>query len=76
MKNVLAILAALIISTGAYAQIEHPVNGLMPQKEQATMKATIFLKATIADGWHIYSQHVKDGVSDKNVVYLFAVKSI
>lgn len=60
MKNVLAVIAALLISVGAYAQIEHPVKWAYAAKKTGT-DVTVFLKATIQPGWHIYSMNVKEG---------------
>lgn len=61
MKKVLAIIAALIISVGAYAQIEHPVTWAYAAKKTSATEGIIYLKATIQPGWHIYSLNVKDG---------------
>jgi DsbC/DsbD-like thiol-disulfide interchange protein len=61
MKKILAIVAALIISVGAYAQIEHPVTWAYAAKKTSETDVTVFLKATIQTGWHIYSLNVKDG---------------
>lgn len=61
MKKVLAVIAALIISIGAYAQIEHPVKWAYAAKKTSATEVTVFLKATIESGWHIYSLNVKDG---------------
>jgi thiol:disulfide interchange protein DsbD len=61
MKKIL-ILAALIISgANAFAQIETPVKWSYAAKKISNTEAVIFLKATIDDGWHIYSLNVKDG---------------
>ena len=46
---------------GAYAQIESPVKWSYAAKKLSNTEAVVFLKATIQDGWHIYSQNVKDG---------------
>ena len=35
--------------------------GVMQLKELATTEATVYLKATIEKGWHLYSQFVKEG---------------
>ncbi len=61
MKNVLAVVAALFITVGAYAQIENPVKWAYAAKRTSSTEATIFLKADIQPGWHIYSLNVKDG---------------
>jgi hypothetical protein len=61
MKKVLAIAAALLISIGAYAQIEHPVIWAYAAKKTSPTEGIIYLKATIQPGWHIYSLNVKEG---------------
>jgi DsbC/DsbD-like thiol-disulfide interchange protein len=61
MKKILAAVAALVISVSAYAQIETPVKWAYAAKKTSPTEAVVFLKATVQDGWHIYSQYVKDG---------------
>ncbi len=61
MKKILAIAAALIINIGAYAQIEHPVKWAYAAKKTGSNEVTVYLKATMEQGWHIYSLHVKEG---------------
>lgn len=51
----------LLLSSGAYAQILHPVKWSYAAKRISKTEAVIFLKATIDDGWHLYSQTVKEG---------------
>jgi len=53
--------AALFLSIGAKAQIESPVKWSYAAKKISSTEAVVFLRATIQDGWHIYSQNVKDG---------------
>ncbi|MES2377085.1 MAG: protein-disulfide reductase DsbD domain-containing protein [Bacteroidota bacterium] len=61
MKKVLAIVAALFLTVSAYAQIEAPVKWAYAAKKNSPTEVTVLLKATIDGGWHIYSQHIKDG---------------
>jgi DsbC/DsbD-like thiol-disulfide interchange protein len=61
MKNLLAVTAALLLSIGARAQIVTPVKWAYAAKKTSPTEVTVFLKATIDAGWHIYSQNVKDG---------------
>lgn len=61
MKKALAIFTALFLSLGAYAQIVTPVKWAYAAKKTSPTEVTVFLKATMDNGWHIYSQHVKDG---------------
>jgi DsbC/DsbD-like thiol-disulfide interchange protein len=61
MKRVLLLMIVFMISAGAYAQIEAPVKWSYAAKRLKNNEAVILLRATIQDGWHIYSQNVKDG---------------
>ncbi|QEM13560.1 protein-disulfide reductase DsbD domain-containing protein [Mucilaginibacter rubeus] len=61
MKKLLVLVTALIISVGAYAQIESPVRWSYAAKKMNDKEAIVYLRATIQNGWHIYSQTVKDG---------------
>jgi DsbC/DsbD-like thiol-disulfide interchange protein len=61
MKKLFAIIAAVLISAGANAQIEHPVTWAYAAKKTSVTEATLLLKATIQPGWHIYSLNVKEG---------------
>jgi hypothetical protein len=61
MKKLLVLVIVLGISVGAYAQIEAPVKWSYAAKKISNTEAVVFLKATIDDKWHIYSQNVKDG---------------
>ena len=61
MKKILAVTAALIMSLGAFAQVENPVKWAPGAKRVSPVEATIFIRATIEDGWHIYSQYVEEG---------------
>lgn len=61
MKKAMLLITVLLISAGAFAQIEKPVKWSYAAKRLNKTEAIIFLRATIQDGWHIYSQNVKDG---------------
>ncbi|HTE00958.1 MAG TPA: protein-disulfide reductase DsbD domain-containing protein [Mucilaginibacter sp.] len=61
MKKVLLLMIVCMISAGAYAQIETPVKWSYAAKRLNNNEAVVFIRATIQDGWHIYSQNVKDG---------------
>ncbi len=54
-------LALILINIFAYAQIERPVKWSYLVKKNSEIEATIYIKASIKDGWHIYSQSLKDG---------------
>ena len=61
MKKILFAVSAILLSIGAKAQIEAPVKWSYAAKKVSNTEAVVFLKATINDGWHIYSLNVKDG---------------
>jgi thiol:disulfide interchange protein DsbD len=61
MKKLLILMTVLMISASAFAQIESPVKWSYAAKRLSKTEAVILLRATIQDGWHIYSQTVKDG---------------
>src|SRR6201995_3583896 len=61
MKKLLVLVTALFLSIGAFAQIETPVKGSYAAKRLSPTEAVVFLRATIQDGWHIYSLNVGDG---------------
>lgn len=61
MKNLFLMIAALVITAAAHAQIEAPVKWSYAAKKVSATEAIVYFKATIQKGWHIYSQNVKDG---------------
>ncbi len=61
MKKILTVAAAFLISLGAFAQIENPVKWAYAAKRTSPTEATVFIKASIDNGWHIYSQHIEEG---------------
>jgi DsbC/DsbD-like thiol-disulfide interchange protein len=61
MKRIILILCVLTINMAVYAQIESPVKWSYAAKKISGTEAVVFLKATIQDGWHIYSLNLKDG---------------
>ena len=61
MKKLFLAVIAIILSASAYAQIETPVKWSYAAKRVSSTEAVVFLRATIQDGWHIYSLNVKDG---------------
>jgi len=61
MKKLFLLITVLMVSVGAFAQIETPVKWAYGAKRISATEAVVFLKATIDDGWHIYSLNLKDG---------------
>jgi hypothetical protein len=56
-----AVVGALFVSGAAEGQILKPVTWSYGAKKTGPDEAVLFFKATIDDGWHVYSQHVKEG---------------
>jgi len=61
MKKILFLFAALLISASSYSQILKPVKWSYATKKTGPQEATIYIKATMDKGWHIYSQNMADG---------------
>ena len=61
MKKLLLVLAMSIFGMAAHSQILKPVTWSYAAKRTSKTEATVFIKATIDAGWHLYSQNVKDG---------------
>jgi thiol:disulfide interchange protein DsbD len=61
MKKLLLLMTVLLSSAASYAQIETPVKWSYAAKKLNNNEAVVFLRATIQDGWHIYSLNVGDG---------------
>lgn len=62
MKKYIVILFVLAgFSLTASSQILKPVTWAYAAKRTSATTATLYLKATVDEGWHLYSQFVKDG---------------
>jgi len=63
MKKTIVLVSALVCFSFLYskAQILTPVHWSYGAKKISATEVMVFLKATIDDGWHVYSQKVKDG---------------
>ncbi|RWY52252.1 protein-disulfide reductase DsbD N-terminal domain-containing protein [Mucilaginibacter gilvus] len=61
MKKLFLMVAALVLTAAAHAQIETPVKWSYAAKKVSATEAVVYLKATIQKDWHIYSQTVKEG---------------
>ncbi len=69
MKKITLVFTLLLFTVlGASAQIETPVTWSYAQKKISKTEAIVYLKATIQDGWHIYSQTVKPGGPVKTTI--------
>jgi DsbC/DsbD-like thiol-disulfide interchange protein len=61
MKNAFLIALCLMLSFSASSQILKPVKWSYLAKRTSKTEATLLIRATIDNGWHIYSQTVPDG---------------
>ncbi|MGI4751989.1 MAG: protein-disulfide reductase DsbD domain-containing protein [Janthinobacterium lividum] len=61
MKKSALLVALSFLSTGLFAQILTPVKWSYAAKKISKTEAVLLLKATIDNGWHIYSTQQKDG---------------
>lgn len=62
MKSLFITLFALVLGTGAVkAQLEQPVTWSYAAKKINATEAVVYIKATIEEGWHLYSQNIKPG---------------
>jgi len=51
----------MLLSINAFSQILKPVTWSYAAKKTSPTEATLYIKATIDKGWHIYSQNVGEG---------------
>ncbi len=61
MKKLTLLLAASLLNTCLFAQILAPVKWSYAAKKINKTEAVLLLKATIDNGWHIYSTRQKNG---------------
>ncbi|WP_316821807.1 protein-disulfide reductase DsbD N-terminal domain-containing protein [Pedobacter gandavensis] len=61
MKNLFLFAVALLFSMTASSQILKPVKWSYAAKKTSKTEAVLYLKATIEEGWHLYSQNIPDG---------------
>ena len=61
MKKIILIVTVFLICVTSFAQILKPVKWSYSSKRINDSEATVFIKATMENGWHIYSQTVPDG---------------
>ncbi|MFA6276772.1 MAG: protein-disulfide reductase DsbD N-terminal domain-containing protein [Pedobacter sp.] len=66
MKRITLILTLVFFTAvGAFAQLENPVSWAYSAKKISSTEAVVYIKATIEDDWHIYSQNIKPGGPNK-----------
>jgi DsbC/DsbD-like thiol-disulfide interchange protein len=68
MKNLLLGAALLLGASAAQAQILTPVKWAYAAKKTSPTEATLFLKATMDAGWHVYSQTGQKGGPVKTTI--------
>lgn len=61
MKRLIIIIIALFSLNAVQAQIFDPVKWTFAAKKTGKDEVVLFLKATIDNGWNIYSQHIGEG---------------
>lgn len=61
MKKLIFLTTALLLSVVTHAQILTPVKWSYAAKKTGKYEATLYFKATLDKGWHIYSLHMADG---------------
>lgn len=69
MKKVaLAVVILFVAVTGVSAQILQPVKWQFAAKKLDNNEAMLFIKASIDEGWTIYSQHLEEGGPVKTTI--------
>ncbi len=61
MKKLMILITLVIIAGGLKSQVLTPVKWSYAAKKTGPHTAVVFLKATMDNGWHIYSQNVEEG---------------
>ncbi|MGK9118278.1 protein-disulfide reductase DsbD N-terminal domain-containing protein [Olivibacter jilunii] len=60
MKRIILFIAVTLISASSFGQLLKPVKWSYASKKINETEAVLLIKATIDDGWHIYSQTVPE----------------
>ncbi|WP_231424729.1 protein-disulfide reductase DsbD N-terminal domain-containing protein [Pedobacter sp. Leaf250] len=60
-KNLIVCCLFILIGISAKSQILKPVTWSYAAKKTGPKTATLYIKAKIDKGWHLYSQYVKEG---------------
>ena len=68
MTRILCVIALIFFNLASFAPIENHVKWGYFAKRTSPREATIYIKATIDDGWHIYSQHIEEGGPTKTEI--------
>lgn len=54
-------MALCLMKISAHSQILKPVTWSYAAKKTSPSTATVFIRATVEEGWHLYSQFIKEG---------------
>lgn len=61
MKRLVLLTTLILFTLAVKSQILKPVTWSYAAKRTSKTEGVIFIKATIENGWHIYSQNIKEG---------------
>jgi DsbC/DsbD-like thiol-disulfide interchange protein len=75
MKKLILCSIVLFYSLTVYGQIEKPVKWSYAAKKINSTEAILYLKATIDEGWHIYSQKKTDNGGPTSTSFSFTPSS-
>lgn len=67
-KIILAITLMLFTASAAFSQLEKPIKWAYGAKRLNANEVEIQLKATLEDGWHLYSQNLKPNGPQKTTI--------
>jgi thiol:disulfide interchange protein DsbD len=67
-KSIFLSLVICFLAMHIRAQVLTPVHWSYGAKKVSNTQAVVFIKATIDQGWHVYSQFVKDGGPVKTTI--------
>ncbi len=71
MKRIILSLFALVAASQAFAQLEQPVKWSYVAKRVSPSEAVVYIKATIDEGWHLYSQKPYKVAGPVNTTFTF-----
>jgi len=60
MKKIILFLPLLILSSSGFSQIHDPVKWSTSVEKLSDTEYNLIIKATVDEGWHLYSQNVPD----------------
>ncbi|WP_205943340.1 protein-disulfide reductase DsbD N-terminal domain-containing protein [Pedobacter frigoris] len=67
LMNLGLMMLFVVLASGVSAQIQKPVKWSYAAKRTSSTTATLYLRAALDEGWHIYSTGQKDGGPQKTV---------